>query len=338
MTEKDIFIGETKTLRNESLTIEYKETFNFGSLAKYFKTLMAFGNNRGGAIIFGVTNSPRTIKGIDSDSQFHKIDTEKIVQFMKEDMSTILDFEMDTFMVDGKELGYIKVDQLKYKPVICKKNESDILKEGAIYYRYSGRSEIIGYAELRNIIEDIKVNERNNIMKNFNAIIKEGPENIQMLNTNTGTINWNDVPVMINEELLNDLKKEVKFVESGTFVENGGNPTLKIIGSLSSTNVVKVKEKTNVNIDYPYFTGDIARENNIKGYQAQTILYHLRLYDDPRFNQTIKTSKKTTTQKFSTLALELVRQELAQVKNKKEYFDELSKEYQNRSKCKKNMV
>lgn len=86
MNERDIFIDGTKKLRNEGLTIEYKETFNFGSLAKYFKTLMAFANNRGGAIIFGVTNSPRTLKGIDKNSQFHKVDTEKIVQFMKEDM------------------------------------------------------------------------------------------------------------------------------------------------------------------------------------------------------------------------------------------------------------
>ena len=198
MNERDIFIDGTKKLRNEGLTIEYKETFNFGSLAKYFKTLMAFANNRGGAIIFGVTNSPRTLKGIDKNSQFHKVDTEKIVQFMKEDMSTILDFEMDTFEIDGAELGYIKVEELKYKPVICKKNEGDILKEGSIYYRYSGRSEIIGYAELRNIIDEIKINERNNIMKNFNAIIKEGPENVQVLNTTTGMMNWNNVISFIN--------------------------------------------------------------------------------------------------------------------------------------------
>jgi hypothetical protein len=52
------------------------------------------------------------------------------------------------------------------------KNENDILKEGSIYYRYSGRSELINYAELRNIIEDIKIVERESIMKNFNAIIK----------------------------------------------------------------------------------------------------------------------------------------------------------------------
>ncbi len=332
MTEKDIFIRNSKKLRNESLTIEYKETFNFGSLAKYFKTLMAFANNRGGTIIFGVTNSPRTIKGLDSDSQFYKVDPEKIVQFMKEDMSAILDFEMDTFIVDNKELGYIKVNELKYKPVICKKNESNVLKEGAIYYRYSGRSEVIGYAELRNIIDEIKVNERKSIMKNFNAIIKEGPENVQVLNTKSGVINWDNVPVLINEELLKDLKKEVKFIESGKFDETNGEPTLKVIGSLSSTNVVKVKEKTNVNIDYPYFTGDIARENNISNYQAQTVLYHLKLYDDPRFNQTINTSAKTRTQKFSTLAFEVVKQELENVKNKSEYLKKLSKEYEARHK------
>ena len=138
--EYEIFTKNGKKLRNEGLTIEYKETFNFGSLAKYFKTMMAFANNRGGIIVFGVTNSPRIIKGLDKNSQFYNIDPEKIVKYMKEDMSVILDFEMGTISVDGKELGFIKVDQLKYKPVICKKNENDILKEGSIYYRYSGRS------------------------------------------------------------------------------------------------------------------------------------------------------------------------------------------------------
>jgi predicted HTH transcriptional regulator len=121
MNENQIYIANSKKLRNEGLTIEYKETFNFGSLAKYFKTMMAFANNRGGIIIFGVTNSPRIIKGLSKESQFYNIDPEKIVQFMNEDMSVILDFEIDTFFVDGKELGYIKVDELKYKPVICKK-------------------------------------------------------------------------------------------------------------------------------------------------------------------------------------------------------------------------
>lgn len=70
MDESQIFIPNSNRLRNEGLTIEYKETFNFGSLAKYFKTMMAFANNRGGIIIFGITNSPRTIKGLGKDCSF----------------------------------------------------------------------------------------------------------------------------------------------------------------------------------------------------------------------------------------------------------------------------
>lgn len=326
----ELFIKNGNKLRNEGLTIEYKETFNFGSLAKYFKTMMAFANNRGGIIVFGITDSPREIKGIDSNSQFYNIDPEKIVQYMKEDMSVILDFDIDTITVNGKELGYIKVDELKYKPVICKKNEGDILKEGSIYYRYSGRSELINYAELRNIIEDIKTTERNNIMKNFNAIIKEGPENIQLINTNTGKMLWNQVPIVINEELLTQLKKEVKFIESGKFDETKGDPTLKVIGSLTSSNIMKVKEKTNINVDYPYFTKDIARENNITNYQAQTIINHLGFYGDPRFNQIVDTSSKTKIPKYSKLALDIIKDELRNVKDKDEYFKKISIEFQNR--------
>lgn len=331
MDESQIFIPNSNRLRNEGLTIEYKETFNFGSLAKYFKTMMAFANNRGGIIIFGITNSPRTIKGLVKDSQFYNIDPEKIVQFMKEDMSVILDFEIDTFFVDGKELGYIKVEELRYKPVICKKNESDILKEGSIYYRYSGRSELINYAELRNIIDDIKQIERESIMKNFNAIIKEGPENIQIVNSNTGRIQWGQVPVFIDEKLLTNLKKEVKFIESGKFDENNGEPTLKVIGSLNSSNIMKVKEKTNINVDYPYFTKDIAKDNNISSYQAQTIIHHLKFSGDPRFNQIIKTSSKTKIPKYSKLAYDVVKDELAKVENKENYFEKLSIEYQQRN-------
>lgn len=329
--EYEIFTKSGK-LRNEGLTIEYKETFNFGSLAKYFKTMMAFANNRGGVIVFGVTDSPRTIKGLDKKSQFYNTDPEKIVKHIKEDMSVILDFEMDIISVGKKELGYIKVEQLKYKPVICKKNEGDVLKEGSIYYRYSGRSELINYAELRNIIEDIKYNERKAIMDNFSAIIKEGPENIQLINTNTGKIQWGKVPVLINEELLTNLKKEVKFIESGKFDETDGDPTLKVIGSLTSSKILKVKEKTNVNMDYPYFTKDIANENNITNYQAQTLIYNLKFYGDPRFHQVIATSSKTKISKYSKLAFDIIKDELGKIKekDKKIFFDNLSKEFQKR--------
>lgn len=44
---------------------EFKRSFNNQQIAKYAKTLAAFSNTDGGVLIFGVTDSPRNIVGID---------------------------------------------------------------------------------------------------------------------------------------------------------------------------------------------------------------------------------------------------------------------------------
>lgn len=43
----------------EGQELEFKEQFNFGGLAEYLRDFAAFANNRGGFLIFGVTDSPR---------------------------------------------------------------------------------------------------------------------------------------------------------------------------------------------------------------------------------------------------------------------------------------
>lgn len=47
-----------RLVSRENSRLEYKETFNWGSRAKYAKTMAAFANNDGGFIVFGVKNSP----------------------------------------------------------------------------------------------------------------------------------------------------------------------------------------------------------------------------------------------------------------------------------------
>ena len=276
-------------------------------------------------------DSPRFIKGLDDKSQFFKIGIERITEKMKEVMSVVLDFEMDSIIIEDKTLGYIRVDELNNKPVICKKNDGDILKEGSIYYRHAGRTDVIGYGELRDMLEDIKHKERENIIRSFNAIIRQGPENIQILNTSNGVITWNEhVPIIISEELLSALKKEVKFIESGKFVKTGGDPTLKVIGSLESANVIK--EKTNVNVDYPFLTSDLCSETGLNLYQMVAVLHYLNIYGDSRYNQTIKTSRTSTTKKFSQAAMELVKSELNGGNNKKRLVNKAIEKYRNNKK------
>lgn len=52
----------------ESNTVEFKESFNKNSTAKYAKTMAAYSNNRGGYIIFGVKDNPRMIIGLKNDN------------------------------------------------------------------------------------------------------------------------------------------------------------------------------------------------------------------------------------------------------------------------------
>ncbi len=68
---KKILAGRTSTgnLRSrESNTVEFKQSFNKGSVAAYAKTMAAFANNSGGYIIFGITDTPRRIIGLKNDN------------------------------------------------------------------------------------------------------------------------------------------------------------------------------------------------------------------------------------------------------------------------------
>ena len=52
----------------ESNTVEFKESFNKANTAKYAKTMAAYSNNRGGYIIFGVKDNPRSIVGLKNNN------------------------------------------------------------------------------------------------------------------------------------------------------------------------------------------------------------------------------------------------------------------------------
>jgi predicted HTH transcriptional regulator len=64
--------------RNESSTIEFKANFSYASLTLYAKTMAAFANNKGGIIVFGVTDHPRRPIGLQND-KFIKLDSSNVM-------------------------------------------------------------------------------------------------------------------------------------------------------------------------------------------------------------------------------------------------------------------
>ena len=167
--EKNIFYENNKNAgyigSRESTTLEFKETFSFGNLSKYAKTMASFANNDGGYIIFGIGDNPRKIIGL-KGNQFDAIDTAKLTETLNDIFVPEIAWELTSFVWKDKTFGIIYTRSQLDKPVIAKKNSDDI-KEGDIYYRYHGRNERIKYSELSKIINGKLEIERNSWKKIF---------------------------------------------------------------------------------------------------------------------------------------------------------------------------
>src|SRR6185369_16712720 len=139
----------------EGQELEFKEQFNLAGLADYFKDFAAFANNKGGHLIFGVTDTPRKLNGLSETAldQFNKIDPEKITGFLIDIFSGDISWEQVVLEHKGMEFGIFKIYPATVKPVISKKDEGkdQTIKNGEIYYRYGGRTQKIQFPELESI-------------------------------------------------------------------------------------------------------------------------------------------------------------------------------------------
>jgi len=159
----------------ESSEIEFKEGFNFLNVAEYSRYMASFANRSGGYIIFGIKDSPRKIIGITLD-KFNELPQEKITGFLIEYFSPEIKWNIGSVEYDGKTIGYIYAYEAENKPVICKKNKDNTIKNGEVYYRYRAQTRNIEYGEFREIIDKIKEKENQNWIRVFKDITRIGPE------------------------------------------------------------------------------------------------------------------------------------------------------------------
>ena len=128
----------------EGQCLEFKEQFDLAGLADYFRDFAAFANNKGGMLIFGVTDSPRVAAGLNekSLSSFNKIDPEKITGFLLEIFSSSISWEQAVVEFEHKHFGAFKIEIADAKPIIAKKDEGrdQTIRNGGIYYHYGGRT------------------------------------------------------------------------------------------------------------------------------------------------------------------------------------------------------
>ena len=251
-----------KLARRESATLEFKESFNFNGLAEYLRDFAGFANNKGGYLVFGVSDNPRIPVGLkpSAKDQFDKVDPETITCFLLADFTGHIIWEHDVIEIDGKYYGYFYVEAAKEKPIICKKDEGGkekILKESAIYYRYNGRTQVIRYSELESIINNRIKEQNRQWVKQLNRLGKAGAANAAILDMDKNTLATEAKVLVVDEQLV----ERIKFIKEGEFEEKTGAPTLKLVGDVTPVSkVVEVKhEKMNPLAEYPLTATEVAR-------------------------------------------------------------------------------
>lgn len=225
----------TRIINREGTSIEFKESYNHGGMAQYFKTIASFANNAGGYIIFGIGDKPRKLLGLKEKNlrQFEDLNVEIFTKNLLDYFSPEIKWDHCTFEFKGLSFGVIYTYPLINKPCICRKNAEDpnqkySLKEGDIYYRYGGRSERIQYTELNQIIESSRKNEERKWIEFAKKAVRIGIDNACLLDLNNGVMSGTGGSVIIDEKLI----EKLSFIREGEFVEVKGKPTLRLVGDV----------------------------------------------------------------------------------------------------------
>lgn len=306
----------------ESKKLEFKANFNFNSMNLYSKTFASFANSSGGVIIFGIKDSPREPIGM-SNENFEKVDVEQISNFLNTHFSPEIIWEMHSFEFDGKKFGVFTVEESKNKPIMCtKESKKQVTNEGEIYYRYSGRSEKIKYADLKSIFDMNKEIEQKKWMEHIESIAKIGPQNIALIDILRGNIeNTKDKQIVIDKELL----KEINLIQEGKFVEKDGAPALKLIGSVEGVETYT----PDFNLDDDYYTTkelgeklDLLSEKGSTNYTS-AVIWKYNIQENSSYYQHKKHQKL-----YSKLCLEFLSSKSITIEKAKE----IHKEYLQREK------
>jgi len=215
-----------RLISRENSRLEFKESFNLGSADEYAKTAAAFAIAQGGYIVFGVRDSPRQLVGLKTNN-FETFDSAKLTNALNERFAPEILWESHVHTERGYKVGLLFISEGMHKPVVCTRN-GGCLQQGAIYYRYRGRSEAIRYPELRKILDQERARERDLWMKQLRRISEVGVDNVALLNLKSGEVSGANGRFCVSEELL----PKLQFIREGHFVENEGAPTLRLLGDL----------------------------------------------------------------------------------------------------------
>lgn len=352
MTSHEEYVRKVLSSRNpngtlksrESNTVEFKESFNKANTAKYAKTMAAYANNRGGYIIFGVKDTPRSIIGL-KNNNFDNLNQEQFSEAINSLFAPAMDWDCGIFSIEmtsangeikNHKIGWIYTAEAEYKPIIAQKaNDGEKIVSGDVYYRYRARSEKIKFAEMSRIIEGRTAKAREGLLKLFEVIRESKTANLGIVNYTNGKITTPyGVDVAFDRKLVTQVLKKAKFIKEGSFHETEGIPVIKVTGNIDLAEEVPVPEG-NPDETHPYIQKQLAEKLNISTQDLYALIWYYKMKEAKKYHLEITVSRSGKTHKFSEFALQFLREKLKELEDKPDEFDKIRKTYKDRDKKEK---
>lgn len=333
----------------ESSNVEFKESFNVGSTAKYAKTMASFANNHGGYIVFGVKDNPREVIGL-KNNNLENLNQEKFTDAINSLFSPSIDWDCGTFITcsgktiidaDSSEeiklsekcIGWIYAEEAERKPVIAQKSDNgEKIVSGDVFYRYRARSEKIKFAEMSHIIEDRATKVREHLLKLFEVISKSGSANLGIVDYGNGKFTTPyGVDVAFDRKLVTQVLKKAKFIKEGSFNETDGIPVIKVTGNIDLAEEVPV-----LNIDpdkaYPYIQKVLAEKLGIPTQVLYALIWYFKMKEAKKYHIEVTTSKRGSVHKFSEFAFNFLVEKLKELEGNEAENVKIKTEFRNRNK------
>lgn len=239
------FNSDLRVSSREGKHREFKRNFNAQQVAKYAKTLAAFSNTDGGVLLFGVTDAPRNIVGIDADA----FPEEAVwADRLRSYFSPEIGFEIKAYEVQDRHVVAIAVPKGSRLPIICSRDASvrserdgrlqdePVLRQGAIYYRQSASTRPIQYVELQAILEERDAQRMQAFLQSIEIINRLGPEKVGIVDATKAARPGNGSSLYVSREVA----KTLNFIDKGRFVETDeeGSPAYVVAGTVQLNEVV----------------------------------------------------------------------------------------------------
>lgn len=223
--------NEYRVTARESTDLEFKRDMAVATFRKSLKTIAAFGNKNGGIIVFGVSDNPRMLVGLNGPVLDEGQQSEQIAAAI----SPIPTTHFYTFEMHGRVLGVLHVEPLPKPPSIAIRDLSgaegadNILRKGTVYTRRRGQTAPITGEEFSQLLLSRDEMIRAEIFAYMGRGREIGFDQVVVADPRSDSENGDEEMTFY---LPATAASDMNVIDIGTLVQEGGSPAYKLVGNV----------------------------------------------------------------------------------------------------------